>query len=207
MNILELKSSIYLDGGQSTVLADEFVARRTAADPMTSVLVRDLARHPIPHIDAERFKAFGTAEPARDSAQQQIVDFSDTLIEELRRADLIVIGLPMYNFGIPSTLKAYFDHIARVGQTFKYTDKGPVGLLVGKRAVIFATRGGLYHGTPLDTQTAYIRAFLGFLGITDIEFVYAEGLAMGDASRQVSLAKARIALEQLHHAGEEAALV
>ena len=198
MNILELKSSIYLDGGQSSVLADEFVAGQKAADPMTRVVVRDLARDPIPHIDAERFKAFAAAEPARDAPAQQIVDFSDSLIEELRRAELIVIGLPMYNFGIPSTLKAYFDHIARAGQTFKYTDKGPVGLLTGKRALIFATRGGLYQGTPLDTQTAYIRAFLGFLGITDVEFVYVEGLAMGDASRQQSLTRARVALQQLH---------
>ena len=197
MNILELKSSIFIDGGQSSVLADEFVARRKAAEPMVNVVVRDLARDPVPHIDAQRFTAFTTPDNRRDPAQRKIAEFSDELIGELRRADLIIIGLPMYNFGIPSTLKAYFDHIARAGQTFRYTDKGPVGLLTGKRAVVFATRGGLYAGTTLDSQTSYIRAFLGFLGITDVEFVYAEGLAMGDASKQVSLARARIASEQL----------
>ena len=208
MNILELKSSIYSDAGQSSILADEFIARQTAANPRANLIVRDLAKHPIPHIDAQRFKAFATAEDARDAAQRQIVDFSDKLINELRWADVIVIGLPMYNFGIPSTLKAYIDHVARAGQTFRYTDKGPVGLLTNKRAVVFATRGGLYVGTSLDTQTPYLRTLLGFLGITDVEFVYAEGLAMGDAPKQVSLATARIASELLDRVEEEeAALV
>lgn len=206
MNILELKSSIYMDGGQSSVLADEFIALRIAADPTTKVVVRDLARQPIPHIDADRFKAFTTAVAERDAAQRQIVEFSDTLINELRDADVIVIGLPMYNFGIPSTLKAYFDHIARAGQTFRYTEKGPVGLLTGKRAIIFAARGGLYAGTSLDSETMYMRTFLGFLGITDVEFVYAEGLAMGDAPRQGSLARARNALAHLEVEDEAAAV-
>lgn len=204
MNILELKSSIFIDGGQSSVLADEFVARHKAVDPSAQVVVRNLARDPIPHIDAQRFSAFTTADDARDPAQRQVAEFSDQLIAELRRADLIVIGLPMYNFGIPSTLKAYFDHVARAGQTFRYTDKGPVGLLTGKRAVVFATRGGLYKGTPLDLQTSYIRAFLGFLGITQVEFVYAEGLALGDESKQGSLAGARLASESLRVEAEAA---
>jgi len=125
-----------------------------------------------------------------------VVDYSDALIDELRAADTIVLGLPMYNFGVPSTLKAYFDHIARAGQTFKYTEKGPVGLLTGKKAIVFATRGGLYAGTPLDSQTEYVRTFLAFLGITDVKFVYAEGLAMGDAKKQFALAQARIAAQE-----------
>lgn len=123
--------------------------------------------------------------------------YFDALIDELRQADLIVLGLPMYNFGIPSTLKSYFDHIARVGQTFRYTETGPIGLLTGKKAIVCATRGGLYAGTPLDTQTTYIRTFLGFLGITDVEFIYAEGLAMGDAKKQIALAQAWIATGRL----------
>jgi len=101
-----------------------------------------------------------------------------------------VLGLPMYNFGVPSALKAYFDHIGRAGVTFKYTDKGPVGLLTGKKAYVIATRGGNYIGTSWDTQTAYVRNFLSFLGITDVEFIFAEGLAMGDASRKASIEKA-----------------
>jgi FMN-dependent NADH-azoreductase len=204
MNILQLKTSIFSDGGQSSILADEFVARRRAGDPETKVVVRDLARDPVPHLNAERFLAFTAKPEARSPTQQEAVDFSDGLIDEIKRADTIVLGLPMYNFGIPSTLKAYFDHIARAGQTFRYTEKGPVGLLTGKKAVVFATRGGLYAGTPLDTPTEYIRMFLGFLGITDVEFIYAEGLGISDTSKQVGLANARIASERLDEREREA---
>jgi FMN-dependent NADH-azoreductase len=110
---------------------------------------------------------------------------------------VIVIGLPMYNFGVPSTLKAYFDHIARAGSTFRYTDQGPRGLLTGKKAYIFATRGGNYAGTPLDFETSFVRQFLQFVGIEDVEFVYAEGLAIGDASRQAALTAAEGAIDRL----------
>jgi FMN-dependent NADH-azoreductase len=103
----------------------------------------------------------------------------------------------MYNFGVPSTLKAYIDHIARAGATFKYTEKGPVGLLTGKNAYVFATRGGLYAGTPLDTQTAYVRDMLRFLGIDDVEFVYAEGLAIGAERKAAALSEAQRAIERL----------
>jgi FMN-dependent NADH-azoreductase len=126
-----------------------------------------------------------------------VVAYSDALIEELKSADTLVLGLPMYNFGIPSTLKAYFDHIARAGVTFRYTDKGAVGLLTGKRAVVFASRGGRYAGTPLDTQTGYVRDFLRFIGIEDVEFVYAEGLAMGEETKAAALAGARRELQRL----------
>ena len=102
----------------------------------------------------------------------------------------MVLGLPMYNFGVPSQLKAYFDHIARAGVTFNYTEKGPVGQLTGKKVVVFATRGGLYAGTPMDTQTRYVRDFLAFIGMGDVEFVYAEGLAVSPQSREAGLAKA-----------------
>jgi FMN-dependent NADH-azoreductase len=118
------------------------------------------------------------------------VAYSDALIDELRQAEMIVLGLPMYNFGVPSQLKAYFDHIARAGVTFNYTEKGPVGQLTGKKVYVFATRGGLYAGTPMDTQTRYVRDFLGFIGMSDVEFVYAEGLAVSPQSREAGLAKA-----------------
>jgi FMN-dependent NADH-azoreductase len=103
----------------------------------------------------------------------------------------------MYNFDVPSTLKAYFDHVARAGVTFSYSEKGAVGLLTGKKAYIFATRGGAYFGTPADTQTAYVRQFLAFLGITDVEFIHAEGLAISEASKQAALAQAKQAIERL----------
>ena len=124
-----------------------------------------------------------------------VVDYSDALIAELREADTIVLGLPMYNFNVPSTLRAYFDHVARVGVTFKYSDKGPVGLLTGKKAYVFVTRGGVYGTEHIHTR--YVRDFLAFLGITDVEFIYAEGLAISPASKDAALAKAREVIERL----------
>jgi FMN-dependent NADH-azoreductase len=194
--ILHLSSSIFGEGGQSSRLADEFVAQF----PEANVIRRDLARDPVPHLDAERFGAFLAKADLRTPQQQRLVEESDALIAELKAADTIVLGLPMYNFGLPSQLKAYFDHVARAGVTFRYTDKGAVGLLGGKKAYVFAARGGLYQGTPRDTQTAYVREFLAFLGISDVEFVYAEGLAIGEASKQRSLAAARDALRGLAQA-------
>ena len=191
--ILHLTSSIFGEGGQSSRLAEEFVAAQLGA----RVIERDLARDPVPHLDAGRFGAFVSKPEGRTPAQQQVLDESDALIAELRAADTIVLGLPMYNFGVPSQLKAWFDHVARAGATFKYTDKGSVGLLTGKQAYVFAARGGLYAGTPKDTQTAYVRDFLAFLGITDVKFVYAEGLAISEASKRESLAAARDALRAL----------
>ena len=191
--ILHLNSSIFGEGGQSSRLAQEFVAQFPAA----RVVTRDLAKNPLPHLDAERFGAFLAKPEARSPAQAAVAAQSDALIAELKAADTIVLGLPMYNFGLPTQLKAYFDHVARAGVTFKYTEKGPVGLLGGKKAYVFAARGGLYQGTPRDTQTPYVRDFLGFLGITDVEFVYAEGLAISEASKTASLSSARDRLRNL----------
>lgn len=191
--VLHLNSSIFGDGGQSSRLAQEFVAQFPAA----RVIARDLAKDPLPHLDAERFGAFLAKPESRTPAQAAVVAQSDALIAELKAADTIVLGLPMYNFGLPTQLKAYFDHVARAGVTSKYTDKGSVGLLTGKKAYVFAARGGLYQGTPRDTQTPYVRDFLAFLGITDVEFVHAEGLAISEASKAASLADARDRLRKL----------
>ena len=181
--LLQINSSLYAHDGQSSRLAARFVELWRAANPGATVLRRDLAREPVPHLDAQRFAAFLAKPEARDAAQNEVVAYSDLRNGELERADVIVLGLPMYNFGVPSMLKAYFDHVARAGVTFRYTDKGPVGLLGGKQAYVFAARGGLYAGTPTDTQTGYVRAFLRFLGIEQVEFVYAEGLAMSEQSK------------------------
>jgi FMN-dependent NADH-azoreductase len=196
-NLLQINSSIFSSGGQSSQLADQFVAAWHSRHPHAQVLLRDLARAPLPHLDAQRVTAFFTQPETRTPEQQAFVAESDALIDEIEQAEIIVIGLPMYNFGIPSTLKAYFDHIARAGVTFRYTENGPQGLLTGKKAYVFATRGGLYAGTPLDSQTNYVRNFLGFLGITDVEFVYAEGLNMGEAIKDTALAEARQRLAAL----------
>jgi FMN-dependent NADH-azoreductase len=190
-NLLQINSSIFSAGGQSSQLAERFVAAWRKANPGATVTVRDLASEPVPHLDAARFGAFIAKPEERTPEQQAAADYSDKLIAELKAADVIVFGLPLYNFGLPSTLKAYIDQIGRAGHTFSYTDQGPVGLLHGKKAYVFAARGGRYQGTPLDTQTAYVRDFLGFIGITDVEFIYAEGLAISEESKNASLAHAQ----------------
>jgi FMN-dependent NADH-azoreductase len=195
--LLQINASIHSEGGQSSQLATQFVRRFRHSHSDANIVRRDLAGDAVPHLSAERFAAFLSKPESRTEAQHAVVGYSDALIEELRSADVIVIGLPMYNFGIPSQLKAYFDHIARAGVTFQYTAQGPVGLLTGKKAYVFATRGGLYVGTPLDTQTNYVRDFLRFVGIEQVEFVYAEGLAMSDDSKTASLARAAEHIEKL----------
>ena len=197
MNVLKLTSSLQGAAGQSSRLATAFVERLSAGRAGVRIVERDLARQPVPHLTAERFAAFTTGADQRTLAQQAIVAESDALIAELVAADTIVIGLPMYNFGVPSTLKAYFDHVARAGVTFRYTANGPEGLLRGKRAIVVAARGGRHAGTAQDTQTGYIRDFLRFLGMADVEFVYAEGLALGEDPRESALAGAHRRLAEL----------
>lgn len=189
--LLQIKSSLNGDSGQSSYLSNQFAERWQAENPDGKVVVRDLSATPVPHLDGERFNAFLTGADKRSTREQAIVDFSDALIEEIRSADVITIGLPMYNFGIPSTLKAYFDHIARSGITFHYTANGPEGLLDDKPVHILAARGGLYVGTEADSQTGYMKTFLGFIGLNNVNFIYAEGLAMGSDGKETALNQAQ----------------
>lgn len=194
--LLKINSSLSGDQGHSSALTNQFVAHWQANNPDGTVRVRDLARQPVPHLDAERMHAFITPAGKRSDEQNAIVEYSDALIAELREADVVVIGVPMYNFGIPSTLKAYFDHVARSGETFRYTENGPQGLLGDKPVYLFAARGGIYQGTDADSQTGYLNTFLGFLGLSNTHFVYAEGLAMsGHQEKALNHASAQI--EQL----------
>ena len=195
--LLQINTSLNSSEGLSSGLAAQYVANWQQAQPHGRVLLRDLAADPVPHLTAERFQAFLAAPDARTTEQHTLVAESDALIEELQAADTVVIGLPMYNFGIPSTLKAWIDHVARAGRTFRYTETGPVGLLADRPTVVFATRGGHYRGTPRDTQTPYLTHFLNFIGIRDIEFVYAEGLAMGEDARDLAIGQAHTAIERL----------
>jgi len=194
--ILQLNTSLFGEQGQSSRLAAEF-ARTLAESTGRELKVRDLAANPVPHLTAERITAFGVPASERTLDQQRHVAESDALVDELREADVLVLGLPMYNFGVPSTLKAYFDHVARAGVTFRYTAEGPLGLLTGKKAFVFATRGGQHAGTETDLQTAYVRLFLGFIGIRDVEFIYAEGLALGEQQRERALAAAAERINRL----------
>ena len=195
--LLQITSSLNSANGLSSKLSGQFIAEWLEQNPGGRVVTRDLARNPVPHLTAERFGAFLSKPDNRTLEQQAIVGESDALIEEIRRADVVVLGLPMYNFGLPSTLKAYFDHIARAGVSFRYTEKGPVGLLGGRKVYVFATRGGIYAGTPLDSQTTYVRDFLRFIGLDDVEFVYAEGLAMGDERQKAALETANAAIRAI----------
>jgi FMN-dependent NADH-azoreductase len=202
---LKLTTSIFAENGASSRLADAFVTRWLDAHPGAKVIERDLATDPIPHLTAEAFAGFNAQPGGLSATQQAAVETSDALIDELKRADVLVLGLPMYNFGIPSTLKAYFDYIGRAGLTFRYTENGPEGLLTGKRAYVFAARGGVYADASSETETAYVRQFLSFLGISEIEFIHAEGLAMSDGPRAAALESAAITIEKLAEAFRRAA--
>lgn len=195
--LLHINSSLFSGAGQSSQLAHQFVAAWQQAHPGGQVITRDVGGDPVPHLDAARFGALISKPEQRTPEQQQVLDYADALLEEVRRADVIVLGLPMYNFGVPSSLKAYFDHLARAGVTFRYTESGAVGLLSGKKVYVFATRGGAYVGTPADSQTGFVRTFLSFIGLSDIEFVYAERLNMGEDSKQAALLTAQQTIRQL----------
>lgn len=190
--LLQINSSVFSDNGNSSQLSNEFVQKWQANNPAGKVVVRDLAQNPVPHLDATRIQALFSPAEERTAEQQAVVDFADSLVGEIEAADVIVIGVPMYNFGVPSALKAYFDHLARAGVTFKYTDTGPVGLLRNKPVYILAARGGLYAGQPIDYQTGFLKLFLGFIGLGDVRFIYAEGLNMGQKDDAFAKAKAEI---------------
>lgn len=191
MHVLQINSSIKGDAGTSSQLADSIAARLA-----TALTRRDLSATPVPHLDGATFDAFGTAPEERTPEQAALVRLSDELIEELRVADVVVLTAPMYNFGIPSVLKAWIDHITRSGVTFKYTPDGPQGLLGEKRIIVITTRGGSYRGTDADNHTPYLLQALGFLGLNDPEILFVEGLAQS-AKREAALQKAQEEVEAL----------
>jgi FMN-dependent NADH-azoreductase len=193
--LLQIKSSLFGDNGNSSNLSNEFVQSWLAKHPNGKVIVRDLSEEAVPHLNAARVSAFFTPAEDRNQLQQSFVDYSDLLINELKNADAIVIGVPLYNFGIPSTLKAYFDQLARAGVTFQYSETGPVGLLADKPVHIIAARGGFHLGKTSDSQTAYLNTFLNFLGLKSIHYIYAEGLNL-TAAKDQSLSNAREKIEQ-----------
>jgi FMN-dependent NADH-azoreductase len=190
MNILQINSSARTTGSHSTRLAGDIVKRLQAANPEAALTLRDLGKQPLPSLDEATLQALFTPAAQRTAAQAQRVAQDDALIAEVQAADVLVLGVPMYNFGVPAALKNWIDAIARAGVTFKYTDKGAVGLLSGKKVYIALARGGLYRDTPADSQVPYLKSVLGFLGMTDVQFFYAEGLAMGPEAEQKALASA-----------------
>ncbi|NKI94393.1 NAD(P)H-dependent oxidoreductase [Rhizobacter sp. SG703] len=200
MNILQINSSARTQGSQSTVLARELTARLQAVHPDATLTLRDLAVTTHPVLDEAALQALFTPAEARTPAQAARVALDDALIAEIQAADIVVLGVPMYNFGVPAQLKNWIDAIAKVKVTFAYTDKGPQGLLTGKKVYVALTRGGLYRNTPADTQVPYLKSVLGFLGMTDVEFFYAEGLNMGPDAAEKGLAFARAQIDEVVHA-------
>ena len=182
--VLVLNSSLNGEQGNSTKLSQQFV-EQLANNQQISVTTRDLSDNAIAHLTQTEMAAWMTDANERSDEQKALAAISDDLIAELNDNELIVIGMPMYNFGIPSTFKAWIDRIARAGITFKYTEQGPVGLIADKKVVVLAARGGLYQGTDMDTQTKYLKDVLGFVGMTDVDFIYAEGLAMPGAEQSL----------------------
>ena len=196
MNILQINSSPRGDASQSTRLATRLAERLRDAHPAATIAVRDLGRTPHPELDEATLGALFTPAAERTSEQVARVALDDALIAEIRAADVVVLGVPMYNFGVSAQLKNWIDAISRAGVTFRYSASGPEGLLKGKKVYVALTRGGRYRNTPADTQVPYLRTVLSFLGMTDVEFFYAEGLAMGAEAEQQGLSAAHAQIDE-----------
>ncbi|MDE1241769.1 FMN-dependent NADH-azoreductase [Vibrio aestuarianus] len=190
--VLALKSSILGDYSQSSKLLDNYLTKFETQQ----VTLRDLAATPLPVLDFSVATALRATEDLSDE-QQKIVAISDQLIAELNATDTLVIAAPMYNFTIPTQLKNWFDLIARAGVTFKYTELGVKGLIEGKKAVVITTRGGIHKDSATDNVTPYLKTILGFIGITDVEFVYAEALNMGEENAANGIQSATSQLEAI----------
>ena len=179
MNILQINSSARSEGAQSTAVANRIVERLSAAHSGAKVTIRDLAADPHPALDEAALGALFTPAESRTPEQARRVALDDANIAQIQAADAIVLGVPMYNFGITSQLKNWIDSICRAKVTFQYTENGPEGLLKGKKVYVAFARVGKYRGSEADTQVPYLKAVLGFLGMSDVQFVFAEGIAMG----------------------------
>ncbi|PSJ22286.1 FMN-dependent NADH-azoreductase [Halomonas sp. ND22Bw] len=192
--VLVLTSSIL--GGNSQALADHFSALAGERDGV-EITRRDLVADDLPHLGLAELASWQVAPEERDAEQRELAARSDALIEELLAHDVVVLGVPMYNLGVPSQMKAWFDRVLRAGVTFRYTENGPVGLIEGKRAILLAARGGEYAGSELDSQTPHLTHMLGLMGIGEVDTVFAEGLNMGEAKHDAAMSEARQAIAGL----------
>lgn len=190
-NILVLKSSIMGDQSHTNTLIDAFLTERNTKGLQDNVVIRDLVSLDLPVLDAELFGALRGSESPSPRAKE-VVALSDQLIAELKASDLVVIGAPMYNLNVPTHLKNWFDLVARARVTFNYTSTYPVGLVEGVRALVISSRGGIHVGNETDAVTPYLRSVLGLMGISEVEFVYAEGLDMKPHGRDRGM-------ESAHH--------
>jgi len=199
--VLQLKTSIFdtqENQGVSSQLGDALVSRLRDDAAQLALVTRDFSTDPVPYFDGAWLQALSTPPGERSQEQREKVAYSDALIAEVQDADTIVIGVPMYNFAMPAALKSWTDHIARAGVTFRYTDSGPVGLLTDKKAYVLLSTGGQHQEGVTDFLRPYLRTYLGFLGIKDVEFIVADGLNMGEESRKQGLRNARAQIQNLN---------
>ncbi|VXC36335.1 FMN-dependent NADH-azoreductase 2 [Pseudomonas sp. 9AZ] len=195
-NVLVIESSARQQGSVSRQLTAQFIANWSSANPADQIKVRDLAVDQVPHLDANLLGGWMNPAEQQSDAEQAALALSNLLTDELLAADVLVLAAPMYNFAIPSTLKAWLDHVLRAGVTFKYTETGPQGLLSGKRAFVLTARGGIYAGSAQDHQEPYLRQALAFVGIHDVSFIHAEGLNLGSEFMEKGLNQAKAQLAQ-----------
>jgi len=191
-SLLVINSSAAREGSVSRTLVEATVARLLEDSPLAQVVRRDLGEAPVPHLSTATLA--GVRGVPATLAEKSARALSDELIAELRTADTIVIGAPMYNFGVTTGLRAWFDHVLRAGETFSYSEAGPKGLLIGKRVIVIESRGGLYSEGPavaVDFQEPYLRHLLGFIGLTDVTFVHAEKIGYGPEARAAALSQAK----------------
>ncbi|MDQ0591216.1 FMN-dependent NADH-azoreductase [Variovorax paradoxus] len=195
MKLLHIDSSILSANSTSRLLTAEIVAAWKAAHPDTTVEYLDLAANAPSHFGADALGIKTGVQAQPTEAQQRENALSEQFVSQFLASDVIVVGAPLYNFSVPTQLKAWIDRLAQIGRTFKYTDKGPVGLAGGKTVIVASSRGGIYSttegGQATEHQESYLKVIFGFFGITDVRFVRAEGLAMGDAPKAAALAAAR----------------
>lgn len=192
--VLILKSSILGGYSQSAQLI-EHVSQHWA-EQGADITVRDLAADPVPVLDGEIAMGLQGGHELSER-QQAALTLSNTLIQELKDHDVLVIAAPMYNFSIPTQLKNWIDLVARSGVSFTYTENGPQGLITGKRAVVITTRGGVHKGSPADHVVPYLKTVLGFIGIDDVETVYGEALSMGPEATEKGMSEAKLALSAI----------
>ena len=197
MKILQINASARAESGNSTRLANAITTHLKSRHPAAEVEVRDLAKNPLPFLDEAGVTAVFTPADQRTPEQVARIALDEAMIARVQAADVLVLGVPMYNFGVSVQLKSFIDSIARAGVTFRYTEAGPEGLIKGKRVYVACARGGVYRDTPADSQTPYLRQVLGFLGMTDVEFIYAEGMALGPESVEQAFAAAQEAIANL----------
>ncbi|SDQ92216.1 MULTISPECIES: FMN-dependent NADH-azoreductase [unclassified Pseudomonas] len=192
--VLVIESSARQQDSISRQLTRDFVSQWQAAHPADQVTLRDLAANPVPHLDGNLLGGWMKPETQRNAEELKALARSNELTNEVLAADVLVLAAPMYNFTIPSTLKAWLDHVLRAGITFKYTETGPQGLLTGKRAYILTARGGIHAGASSDHQEPYLRQVMAFIGIHDVTFIHAEGLNMGGDFHEKGLNQAKAQL-------------